>query len=313
MPDPSSTSQLPGEGGFATPLLLLGPFRHPRQMLQAQSYAGHASVHDESVAGDLGLSGAPIEGPTHFSQFDPLLVRLFGPAWFERGCISAHFQNMCVEGDEVRAGVLHDGGSPVARIDAEKADGTPVLTGTAHVGDGEDTEVRARLERARGRPLERPVILDQLSVGQRGTSTEQVTMGMDTHMGELYPFSLADKLEHITESCAWYRDASPWGGPIIPTEMVSVLAMATSREAGFKVRQPSVGLFIDLEIRMLAGPLLVDRSYRLEREIVALSESRRTESYWTLTTVLDGDTAIAEVLLHQGVFKDSYPDYPAEQ
>jgi hypothetical protein len=308
MPDPSATDA----AAFATPLLLLGPLRQPRQMLSAQSYAGHASVHDESVAGDLGLSGAPIEGPTHFSQFDPLLMRLFGPAWFERGCISAHFQNMCVEGDEVRAGVLHDGSEArVARIDAEKADGTPVLTGTAHVGDREDTEVRSRLERARGRPLERPVILDQLSVGQRGTDREEVTMGMDTHMGELYPFTLADKLEHITEPSPWYRDASPWGGPIVPTEMVSVLAMATSKQAGFQVRQPSVGLFIDLEIRMLDGPLLVDRPYRLEREIVALSESRRTESYWTLTTVLDrDDTAVAEVLLHQGVFKDSYPDYP---
>ena len=315
MPDPSPASEHPGEGAFATPLLLLGPLRQPRQMLQAQSYAGHASVHDESVAGDLGLSGAPIEGPTHFSQFDPLLVRLVGPAWFERGCISAHFQNMCVEGDEVRAGVLHDGGQArVARIDAEKADGTPVLTGTAHVGDGQDTEVRSRLERARSRPLGRPVILDQLSVGQRGTDREEVTMGMDAHMGELYPFTLADKLEHITEPSPWYRDASPWGGPIIPTEMVSVLAMATSKQAGFQVRQPSVGLFIDLEIRMLAGPLFVGQPYHLEREIVALSESRRTESYWTLTTVLDrDDTAIAEVLLHQGVFKDSYPDYPTER
>ena len=315
MPDPSTASEHPGKAAFATPLLLLGPLRHPRQMLQAQSYAGHASVHDESVAGDLGLSGAPIEGPTHFSQFDPLLVRLFGPGWFERGCISAHFQNMCVEGDEVRAGVLHDGGEDRgARIDAEKADGTPVLTGTAHLGDGQDTEVRARLERAHSRPLERPVILDQLSVGQHGTDREAVTMGVDTHMGELYPFTLADKLEHITEPSPWYRDASPWGGPIVPTEMVSVLAMATSKQAGFQVRQPSVGLFIDLEIRMLAGPLFVGQPYHLEREIVALSESRRTESYWTLTTVLDGDdTAVAEVLLHQGVFKDSYPDYPAKQ
>jgi hypothetical protein len=307
MPDTTPTDA----AAFATPLLLLGPLRHPRQMLQAQSYAGHASVHDESVAGDLGLSGAPIEGPTHFSQFDPLLARLFGTAWFERGCISAHFQNMCVEGDEVRAGVLHDGESDISRIDAEKADGTPVLTGTAHVGEHQDTEVRARLERARGRPLERPVILDQLQVGQQGRAREQVTMGMDTHMGELYPFTLADKLDHITEPSPWYRDASPWGPPVIPTEMVSVLAAATSKQAGFQVRQPSVGLFIDLEIRMLAGPLLVERPYQLEREIVALSESRRTESYWTLTTVLDADdTPVAEVLLHQGVFKDSYPDYP---
>lgn len=297
---------------FTTPTLTLGPLRRPRQMLAEQSYADHASIHDEEMASGLGLSGAPIEGPTHFSQFDPLLVGLFGPRWFEQGCISAHFQNMCVEGDEVRAGVLHAGGEVTrATIDAEKADGTPVLTGTATLGADEDTEVRSRLQRARSRPLDHPVILDQLQVGQRSRAREQVRMELDTHMGDLYPFTLADKLDKITEPSPWYHDSSPWGAPIVPTEMVSVLAMSTSRQAGFQVRQPSVGLFIDLEIRMLAGPLFVGRDYRLEREIVALSESRRTESYWTLTTILDHtDTAVAEVLLHQGVFKDSYPDYP---
>jgi len=57
----------------------------------------------------------------------------------------------------------------------------------------------------------------------------------------------------------------------------------------------------------------VGHTYRIDRGIVALSESRRTESYWTRTTLTDvaTDVATAEVLLHQGVFKDSYPDYPA--
>lgn len=313
-PTAPHTTTAGGASAFATPTLTLGPLRRPRQMLAEQSYADHASIHDEQTAGGLGLSGAPIEGPTHFSQFDPLLVRVFGARWFEQGCISAHFQNMCVEGDEVRAGVLHGGGTAErATIDAEKADGTPVLTGTAALDADEDTEVRSRLQRARSRPLDEPVILDQLRVGQRGRAREQVRMDLDTHMGDLYPFTLADKLEAITEPSPWYQGASPWGGPIVPTEMVSVLAMATSHEAGFRVRQPSLGLFIDLEIRMLAGPLLVGHHYELEREIVALSESRRTESYWTLTTVLDESGPVAEVLLHQGVFKDSYPDYPVSR
>jgi hypothetical protein len=309
-----TTTELDGAGpGFGTPLLLLGPLRRPRQMLQEQTYGDHASIHDEQMAGDLGLTGAPIEGPTHFSQFDPLLATLWGRRWFERGTISAHFQTMCVEGDEVRAGVLHAGeDATTATISAEKSDGTPVLTGTALLGDDEDTEVRRRL--ARARPLEDPVILDQLSVGQRGRDEDLVVMDHDTHMGDMYPFTLADKLESITESSPWYRGDSPWGGPIIPFEMVSVLTMSTSPQAGFKRREPSVGLFIDLEVRMLAGPLLVGREYRLEREILALSESRRTESFWTSTTVFDSEQrAVAEVLLHEGVFKDSYPDYPADR
>ena len=300
------------DAGFATPITLTGPLRSPHQMLAEQVYGDHASIHDESVAGDLGLTGAPIEGPTHLSQFDPLLTARWGRRWFERGCISAHFVTMCVEGDQVRASVDAQPQDPgTVQISAQKTDATPVLVGTAAIGDQPDTEVRRRL--ARARPPATPVILEQLEVGQRGLDTEPVTMGLDTHMGELYPFTLREKLAKITESSPWYSTASPWGGPIIPFEMVSVLTMSTSHRAGFVRREPSVGLFLDLEVRMLAGPLLVDVPYTMEREIIALGESRRTESYWTSTTVRSPDgVAVAEVLLHEGVFKESYPDYPRE-
>lgn len=298
--------------GFSTPLFLLGPTRHPTQMLQEQRHGDHASIHDEEMAAGVNLSGAPIEGPTHFSQLDPLATGLWGRRWFERGCVSAHFVTMCVEGDEVRAGMLvpyH--GSTTAEVTAEKHDGATVLTGTAGIDLGQDTEVRRRL--ARARPLEAPVILDGLAVGQRGRALERVQMGLDTHMGDMYPFTLREKLAKITERHRWYDESSPWGPPIIPFEMVSVLTMSTAVQAGFAKREPSVGLFIDLEVRMLQGPLLVDREYTLERQIVGLSESRRTESYWTLTTVRDEGREVAEILLHQGVFKESYPDYPPER
>lgn len=78
--------------GFASPISLTGPVRSPRQMLGDQEYDGHSSIHDDETADKLGLRGAPIEGPTHFSQFDPLGVALFGEQWFEHGCISAHFE-----------------------------------------------------------------------------------------------------------------------------------------------------------------------------------------------------------------------------
>ncbi|MCR9195930.1 MAG: hypothetical protein NXH88_14425, partial [Hyphomonas sp.] len=116
---------------FDTPILeqdgtLSGPLRSPANMLVEQEYGGHKSIHDDAEAERLGFKAGPIEGPTHFSQFDPLLVRLWGQAWFERGCISCHYKNMVVEGEEVRAFV-----KPVsnARAEcwAEKADGTPVL------------------------------------------------------------------------------------------------------------------------------------------------------------------------------------------
>ena len=57
---------------------MIGEFRMPRQMLGNQEYDGHLSIHDDQMAEDLGFAGAPIEGPTHFSQFVPMLHSVFG-------------------------------------------------------------------------------------------------------------------------------------------------------------------------------------------------------------------------------------------
>ena len=83
--------------------VLRGPLRSPVQMLADQSYGGHTSVHDDETAERLGLAGAPIEGPTHFSQIDPLAVERWGQRWFEDGCVSSHFLNMVIEGEAVTA------------------------------------------------------------------------------------------------------------------------------------------------------------------------------------------------------------------
>jgi hypothetical protein len=309
-----------------TMVTLTGPVRSPAQMLADQTYDGHKSIHDEESAARLGLRGAPIEGPTHFSQFEPLGAALWGDRWFTNGCISSHFLNMVVEGEQVQAQLAIDHvGATTARIDARKVDGTPVLTGTASVGpDHGDTELSLRLARMNASPPSELFIVDQLAVGQRDAGDVVATMGFDDHMGDLYPFTLRDKLASITEHVDYFQpDAeTPWGGPIVPIEMLSVLTGSVSRSSGFRVRQPSLGLFIDLEVRLLNGPVFVGRPYRLEREIVGLGASKRTESYWTRTTLFDaspasndrdrtaGSLPVAEVLLHSGVFKDSYPGYP---
>ncbi|MDM0044058.1 hypothetical protein QTH91_06165 [Variovorax dokdonensis] len=302
--------------------LLCGPLRQPRQMLAEQTYDGHKSIHDDSTAEGLGLRAGPIEGPTHFSQFDPLLYRLFGRAWFETGCISAHYQTMVVEGEEVRAFVQPpaDAGGRMVRIHAEKKDGTPVLVGTASVGESAGLpphELEQRI--ARLRPPTALVINRDLKVGQRGATGESIAMGFDDHMGDHYPFTLRDKLKVITEPCAWYTPesgaSSPWGRPIIPMEMISVLLGSTSAQAGLSGRKPAVGLFAGQQIRLLRGPLFVGQRYELEREIIALSESARTESVWVRTRVFEASgerTPVAEMILNGAVMKASYPRYDEE-
>ncbi|HEX2578290.1 MAG TPA: hypothetical protein VHK88_18235 [Aquihabitans sp.] len=296
---------------FDTPITATGPARRPRQMLQEQSYGGHASLHDADTAGGLGLTGAPIEGPTHFSQFDPLAFARWGRRWFEDGCLSAHFSTMVVEGEEVVAS-LATTGSTAARVEATKPDGSRVLTGTASVGRHDPTELEGRLARL-GDPGELFVV-DRLAVGQRSAEPVTASVDMDTPNGELYPFSLRQKLDAITEPSPWYAsDDNPWGRAILPFEMISVLAQKTGADLG--VRGPAIGLFLDLEIRLEGGPLFVGQDYVLEREVVGLGQSRRTESYWVRTTVTDASTGApaASVLLHSGVFKESYAAYPRDR
>jgi len=298
---------------FDTPLAIAGPLRHPRQMLGDQEYGGHASIHDDAMAEKLGFRAGPIEGPTHFSLFPPLLEKIWGRAWHEQGCISSHYLNMVVEGEAVRAfAEIPPDGARMTRVWAEKADGTPVLEASASLGpDAGPTLLERRMAdlRAPGKLL----ILADLKVGMTGARDEIVRMDPDQHMGALYPFSLNQKLAAITESSPWYSDdaASPWGRAIIPLEMISVLAEYSSRQAEFPVKGPAVGLFADQEIRLIDGPLFVGEDYVLRREIVALAESKRTESYWVRTRIFDstGTRQVAEMLLNHATLKHSYAGY----
>lgn len=300
---------------FDTPLSLSGPFRAPRQMLASQKYGGHASIHDDSMAQDMGFKGAPIEGPTHFSQFVPLLQHLWGQEWEEHGCISAHYKNPVVEGEEVKAHVEVPRDQPnYARIWAKKKDGTLVLEGSATLGpDHPETELDAR--RKRLRPPEKLIIMRDVKVGLRNPP-HKVKMDFDQNLGALYPFTLADKLAVITERSDWCTPEggrnSPWGRAIVPLEMMGPLTQYSGSK--IPVRGPAVGLFVDLEVRMVNGPVFVGKEYDLEREVVSLSESRRTESCWILTTLKDPDNGqlVAQALLNSASLKNSFATYAEE-
>jgi hypothetical protein len=293
---------------------LVGPWRRPRQMLQAQVYDAHASIHDDATAQKLGFKGGTIEGPTHFSQFAPLGALLWGQAWFESGCLSAHYRSVCYEGEEVQAMLLEPAdGARQCQIRMVKRDGTEVLRGTASVGEAvAPTALEARLGELK--PLTDPVILREVKVGVR-SKRQAVRMAFDQNMGDLYPFSLRQKLAVITESSPFYEtSANPWGRAIIPMEMLSVLFQYRSKDDPLPSRGPAVGLFADQEIRLVKGPLFVDQDYEVEREVVALSGSRRTESVWMRTRVFDpkANALVATMLLNMATIKDSYAPYEEE-
>ena len=194
---------------------LIGPWRAPQQMLAAQVYDGHVSIHDNAMAQKVGFKAATIEGPTHFSQFDPLCERLWGDAWFETGCISAHYRNAVFAGEEVQAVVLKPKQAQ-SKVDIRmiKRDGTEVLRAVPVGRDQSATALDKRL-RDELKPLTDPVILRDVKVGMK-TRRQTVRMDFDQTMGELYPFSPRDKLKAITEP-SWLYQPDRAGGKQVGT------------------------------------------------------------------------------------------------
>ena len=294
--------------------VLYGPTRHPRQMLAVQEYEGHASIHDDATAQQLGFQGGTIEGPTHFSQFAPLAHAVWGERWLTQGCLSVHYRAPAFEGDGVRAFLRRlTNDSRIAEIWLERTDGTEILRGTASVGP--DFPASALDLRLRDLPqLVDPVILADVTLG-RLPERREVRMGPDQNMGPMYPFTLSQKLERITEASSWYvSNNTPWSRPILPLEMVSVLFQHGISETAFGERGPAVGLFADQEIRLADGPIFVDQDYDIGREVVAFSGSRRTESMWIRSTLYRSGTSqvVASMLLNMATLKQSYEAYHAD-
>ena len=292
---------------------LVGPWRRPVNLLRTQTYEEHASIHDDATARRLGFRGGTVEGPTHFSQLTPLLVELFGIAWLETGCVSANYRNAAYDGEELQARVKPAGeglgGEGTAQLSVVKRDGTQVLAGSASCGTTRGpSAVEAKLQRSHA--LAAPRILAGAQVGMRAP-VRQVCMDFATRMGNLYPFSLNEKLVAITEPSPWYlpEAVTPWRRAVMPVEMISVLCQQFAAEDGFPVSDPVVGLFADQQIRLHAGPLAPGIGYRLERQIVALTETPKTESMWLHSRLLLGEDTIAEMLLNQAFLKASSPLY----
>lgn len=293
-----------------------GHWRSPRQMLAGQSYDDHKSIHDDATAQKLGFQGGTIEGPTHFSQFAPLGEAVWGQSFHEQGCISVQYRAPAYDGNKVKAH-LRQTGAQAAEIWMEKEDGTEILRGTASIGpDHPPSVLDVRL--AELSKLAQPVILAGVLPGTR-TSRVPVRMAFDQNMGVLYPFSLAQKLKVITEPSSLYEpdhaDQSPFGRAIVPFEMISVLVSYASDSNELFDLGSAVALFSDQEIRLLDGPVFVDEPYEIDREVVAITGTRRTESVWVRTRLFrpGEDAPVATMLLNLAVLKDSYDGYDAER
>jgi hypothetical protein len=289
----------------AATVVLTGEWRYPTQLLGAQQLTSGPTVHDVAVAAALNFSGAPIEGPTHFSQFVPLAMALWGESWLASSCISAHFTSPVTEGQRTQARVAAVPTADHAAISMYSDGGPLVLEGTISLASSAVTTTCASRLAAAIRPRDLRIV-DQIKVGM-SSEPSVARMTFDDPVGPLYPFTLNDKLAVITEPHEWYRSAdNPWGAPLVPLEMIAPLLHQHNHVESLPISRTAVGLFLDQEIRVHDGPLLVGESYVVRREVAAIGGSRRTESCWLRTEATDAAGRVrATMLLHLGFLRDS--------
>jgi hypothetical protein len=277
--------------------LLIGPHRTPGNPSQRVS----GSIHNDEVARKLGFRGGTVAGSIHLEQFPPLLVRAFGPRWFESGSLSVYFRNASTHLEPVRCGLELPRGedsNPQVRVWMDHENGTRICEGTASVGNPQDlSALRRRLQDLP--PAGALRILQNLQVGMEMTQSH----------ARISIEQQRERTKIITEPLEWYERGSPWGGPILtPCTMVQALRRAEAGLEGLGQTR-AVGLFGAIELRFLNGPLFVDRDYMASGRVVAVGETPKTEYLWYESTLKEPGTgtAIASMLMMLRFMKASLP------
>jgi hypothetical protein len=283
--------------------VLAGPVRQARNL----SAGVVGSIHDDVTATALGFRGGTVAGSIHMDQFPPLALRAFGDGWFTDGSLSLYFRYATTDGEPVRAFIE----APARRHDAQSrawattTDDVIVADGTA--GRGDPAEPSA----LRSRDL-RPVEPSQLRIlaGLRpGQVLGDLTMEPD---GERQRKRIAQ--EAMTEPLDWYTGPSPWGGPIAaPSTVVDLLYRRLLGDVRASMGD-HVGLFGAIEIRFRSGPVFIDSRYRVTGEVVAVSQTPKTEVLWFDSRALNsGGAVVAEMRMMLRQLKQSSPRYQTDE
>jgi hypothetical protein len=280
--------------------IIAGPVRRPRNL--AADVAG--SIHDDDTASALGFRGGTVAGSVHMDQFPPLLIEAFGPRWFETGSLSLYFRNATTDNEPVQAFIERPpAGAADAQVRTWATTGNDVIVGegTASVGNpGSPSALHSRDLR----PVD-PAELRMLGWLKPCQSLGELTL---TASGDRMRSSIAQGA--MTEPLDWYTGPSPWGDSVAcPSAIVDLLFSRLLADTRDRMGQ-HVGLFGAIEIRFQHGPVRIGHSYTVTGEVVALSQTPKTEVLWFDSRALDQDgVLIAEMRMMSRQMKLSSPLY----
>lgn len=271
----------------------VGEVRHPRNL------SAHAagSIHDDATAVELGLRGGTVAGNIHLNQFVAPLLDAFGTDWFATGSLSVMFEQPTTDGEPVRA--IVDAANARATVRLETPEGELVGAGTATVGEPDErSELRSLDLRAVDASALR--ILADLPAG-----TSLAPRTVRPRAARQRALLEADL---ITEPHPWYTDASPWGGPIACPLIVVDLLTAVEADMLARIGE-AVGMYGAIELQFLGAPVLVDVAHDVRGQVIALSESPRTEVIWYESVAAVEGTDVVRMRMMSRLMKASSPLY----
>ena len=282
---------------------LSGPWRQPRNLHQEVT----GSIHNDSVAKPLGFRGGTVAGNIHHEQFGPLALKAFGQRWFERGGLSLFYLNASTDAEQVKAFMrapANDGDDAQVEAWMDPESGARVLEGTAWVGNPAEPSALWRRFEARKDTGQEVRILAGIGPGYE----------LPEVRARITAERQADRRKVITEPLDSYWGESPWGGAICtPTTAFELLDVPIHALAG-RIGS-AVGLYGAIEVRVLNGPLFVEKEYLARGRVLDVGASPKAENLWREGWLRDPDTGqdVAQLLMLNRWMKASSDRYPELQ
>lgn len=274
-----------------------GPVRRPTNA----SKDAKGSIHDDERARELGFRGGTVAGNIHFEQFPPLLEAVLGPEWIRSGGLSLYFLNPTSDAEPVQAfagpAQAREEGGLRAAVWMETPEGVRVCEGTASIGPPDErSALRQRLATVRAASDLRILAGRKVGDGVKDIPSRQASALTDP------------RLAVITEPLEIYRDASILGGRAAAPS-AAIDALRAVEGPLFRAGEGFVGMFGAIELQFLDGPVFIDRDYVCDGEILALSESPKTEIAWyeSVLRPAGGGDPVARLILMSRLLKASSP------
>ena len=264
---------------------IFGGWRAPENTVKAVT----TSIHDDSVAKNVGMRGGTIQGTIHLSMFAPLAQRLFGDRWFEQGTVSMYYTFATVDKEEVRAIIelppdTTEEMLPIATEDVqvkawgELKNGKQIMTGTVSIGSPKEPSYLQTIELRNNKP-EDLRILAKLKVGDELPSKKILLTQKTANLG----------LKRITDQLEYYREKSPWENSIFyPTALFESMALGFEKTTFSKFK--AVPFYGATELRYINGPALIDVPYIAKGKYVCIGASKQTEYLWLDSTLEEKET-----------------------